>query len=32
MFTDTHNHLVELPGFIRLTWCEHPDHTRSSQI
>ena len=25
VFADTRNHLMELPGFIHLTWWEHPD-------
>jgi heme-degrading monooxygenase HmoA len=25
VFADTRHHLMELPGFIHLTWWEHPD-------
>ncbi len=25
VFADTRNHLMQLPGFIHLTWWEHPD-------
>src|SRR6202021_604293 len=25
VFADTRNHLMGLPGFIHLTWWEHPD-------
>ena len=25
VFADTRHHLMQLPGFIHLTWWEHPD-------
>ncbi|KXT05497.1 hypothetical protein AC578_3751 [Pseudocercospora eumusae] len=25
LFADTHRHLVQLPGFLHLSWWEHPD-------